>query len=359
MDMNATSEQIRCDEELARRLAEEMDVDAGQQAQIEADERLAQALSDEQEEQVQSTQRRPRLDRAGANAAAQALEALAPLRRRGMQGEAGTLLDTVFQELEELVHQVNVNGSDAGMGPGVSEPSTGSMNASAGVGGITGGPSSPAGPAGLTGLAGSTDGGAAVAAAAASAALVAPAAPTAPAPAARASPAALAEPPESATNAAAVASPSDAAAAAAAAAVPPPERVSETESSAMSGRLSDYMARAQARRDETRRRRQERLRALNAALDAHMQAGLGGLAGLAGAEPSSGAAEAMINSHTVTSTWGSGPSDAQCVICVEDLVEGESVRTLPCGHIYHQDCIDLWLRRSRLCCLCKLPIDGS
>jgi hypothetical protein len=32
-----------------------------------------------------------------------------------------------------------------------------------------------------------------------------------------------------------------------------------------------------------------------------------------------------------------------CSICTEHFVEGENVKTLPCGHIYHRRCIDPWL----------------
>jgi hypothetical protein len=32
-----------------------------------------------------------------------------------------------------------------------------------------------------------------------------------------------------------------------------------------------------------------------------------------------------------------------CSVCTENFVEIENVRILPCGHIYHQRCIDPWL----------------
>jgi hypothetical protein len=67
---------------------------------------------------------------------------------------------------------------------------------------------------------------------------------------------------------------------------------------------------------------------------------------------------AWIESNTRASTWESSET-RECVICVEDLALGDQVRTLPCGHVYHKECVDTWLRSSRLCCLCRLPIDGA
>eukprot|EP00418_Pyrodinium_bahamense_P034860 CAMPEP_0179132488 /NCGR_PEP_ID=MMETSP0796-20121207/62972_1 /TAXON_ID=73915 /ORGANISM="Pyrodinium bahamense, Strain pbaha01" /LENGTH=327 /DNA_ID=CAMNT_0020831433 /DNA_START=69 /DNA_END=1052 /DNA_ORIENTATION=- len=84
-------------------------------------------------------------------------------------------------------------------------------------------------------------------------------------------------------------------------------------------RFTEYMARLRPRREATRRRRQERLEQLNAALEQYT---------------------ALL-----------GP--------VEDLAPGDEARTLRCGHAYHRQCVDVWLRRSRLCCLCKRPIDGQ
>lgn len=39
-----------------------------------------------------------------------------------------------------------------------------------------------------------------------------------------------------------------------------------------------------------------------------------------------------------------------CSICTEDFIEGAKLRMLPCGHLYHPQCIDQWLTdRSRTC----------
>ncbi|RAL17585.1 RING-H2 finger protein [Aspergillus homomorphus CBS 101889] len=55
-------------------------------------------------------------------------------------------------------------------------------------------------------------------------------------------------------------------------------------------------------------------------------------------------------------------SQTTCAICLDDYVPGQStVRELPCGHIFHPDCIDTALTQSSsLCPLCKksvLPVE--
>lgn len=51
---------------------------------------------------------------------------------------------------------------------------------------------------------------------------------------------------------------------------------------------------------------------------------------------------------------------ALCAICKGRLmgpgVEGPSRRLRPCGHVYHAECIDLWLERKRICPLCRAGV---
>ncbi|KAJ8042487.1 E3 ubiquitin-protein ligase znrf2 [Holothuria leucospilota] len=39
----------------------------------------------------------------------------------------------------------------------------------------------------------------------------------------------------------------------------------------------------------------------------------------------------------------------ECVICLEDLEQGDTIARLPCLCIYHKICIDMWFERNRSC----------
>ncbi|KAL5203294.1 hypothetical protein ABZP36_014246 [Zizania latifolia] len=60
---------------------------------------------------------------------------------------------------------------------------------------------------------------------------------------------------------------------------------------------------------------------------------------------------------------GSGLEDdqaAQCSICISALVAGEKVKALPpCGHCFHPDCVDGWLRSQPSCPLCRTLLLAS
>lgn len=50
-------------------------------------------------------------------------------------------------------------------------------------------------------------------------------------------------------------------------------------------------------------------------------------------------------------------SVSQCMICCDDLSDGQLVRVLPCVHAFHGSCIDPYLRRYKFeCPACKVPV---
>eukprot|EP00190_Bangiopsis_sp_CCMP1999_P002421 CAMPEP_0198733904 /NCGR_PEP_ID=MMETSP1475-20131203/49058_1 /TAXON_ID= ORGANISM="Unidentified sp., Strain CCMP1999" /NCGR_SAMPLE_ID=MMETSP1475 /ASSEMBLY_ACC=CAM_ASM_001111 /LENGTH=378 /DNA_ID=CAMNT_0044497277 /DNA_START=162 /DNA_END=1298 /DNA_ORIENTATION=+ len=48
--------------------------------------------------------------------------------------------------------------------------------------------------------------------------------------------------------------------------------------------------------------------------------------------------------------------DPICAICLEGFNDGDQARYLECSHLYHRDCIDLWLAQSSSCPVCKRDI---
>ena len=42
-----------------------------------------------------------------------------------------------------------------------------------------------------------------------------------------------------------------------------------------------------------------------------------------------------------------------CMICIAQYEFGETVKTLPCIHMFHNECIDSWLEKCGLCPICK------
>ncbi|VEN58795.1 unnamed protein product [Callosobruchus maculatus] len=49
----------------------------------------------------------------------------------------------------------------------------------------------------------------------------------------------------------------------------------------------------------------------------------------------------------------------QCSVCWEDFLTGESVRRLPCQHVYHEPCIRPWLELHGTCPICRQNLSGE
>lgn len=42
-----------------------------------------------------------------------------------------------------------------------------------------------------------------------------------------------------------------------------------------------------------------------------------------------------------------------CIICLDEFIEGNDLRVLRCGHVFHTSCVDQWLSCHRTCPVCK------
>lgn len=52
-----------------------------------------------------------------------------------------------------------------------------------------------------------------------------------------------------------------------------------------------------------------------------------------------------------------GKDLTECAVCLSDFDEEENVRLLPkCGHVFHQDCIDMWFHSHSTCPLCRASL---
>lgn len=44
----------------------------------------------------------------------------------------------------------------------------------------------------------------------------------------------------------------------------------------------------------------------------------------------------------------------ECVVCLGVFMQGETLRLIPmCGHVFHADCVDVWLRSHATCPYCR------
>ena len=57
-----------------------------------------------------------------------------------------------------------------------------------------------------------------------------------------------------------------------------------------------------------------------------------------------------------TAAAGTG---GDCAVCLEEFLAGDRCRLLPrCQHGFHAHCVDSWLRKSRLCPVCRAEVTG-
>ncbi|XP_025805506.1 E3 ubiquitin-protein ligase RING1-like [Panicum hallii] len=79
--------------------------------------------------------------------------------------------------------------------------------------------------------------------------------------------------------------------------------------------------------------------------------------GFFGGVPASDEAIAALPAET---TAGEGETRGkECAVCLEAYEAGDTLRTMPCAHGFHESCIFEWLRVSRLCPLCRFALPAA
>ena len=63
------------------------------------------------------------------------------------------------------------------------------------------------------------------------------------------------------------------------------------------------------------------------------------------------------NNNSNSSTAASAFNRDSCNICLEPYEIGDELRTIPCMHKFHKNCIDKWLRSNATCPVCKCSIN--
>ncbi|EFC44897.1 hypothetical protein NAEGRDRAFT_5673, partial [Naegleria gruberi] len=48
--------------------------------------------------------------------------------------------------------------------------------------------------------------------------------------------------------------------------------------------------------------------------------------------------------------------DQSCAVCICDFEECDELIRLPCGHVFHKDCVSTWLNEHNTCPTCRYEL---
>ncbi|KAI8539987.1 hypothetical protein RHMOL_Rhmol09G0225600 [Rhododendron molle] len=74
---------------------------------------------------------------------------------------------------------------------------------------------------------------------------------------------------------------------------------------------------------------------------------------------SSVTAEKKQDTANVVGNTKASEDELTCSVCLEQVTVGELVRSLPCLHQFHANCIDPWLRQQGTCPVCKFKVGSG
>jgi len=73
-----------------------------------------------------------------------------------------------------------------------------------------------------------------------------------------------------------------------------------------------------------------------------------------------GAPQTLIDSiplEVYCGRCGSSEDAEGCAVCLNDFHDDDVVRRLPCGHGFHRQCVDKWLKQNKVCPLCVQDVE--
>ncbi|XP_011497514.1 PREDICTED: E3 ubiquitin-protein ligase RNF181-like [Ceratosolen solmsi marchali] len=65
--------------------------------------------------------------------------------------------------------------------------------------------------------------------------------------------------------------------------------------------------------------------------------------------------EVVRNLEETEYTDNSGRRE-QCPVCIKDFEKGIIIKSLPCKHFFHKECIEPWLHKTNSCPLCRYEL---
>jgi len=71
-----------------------------------------------------------------------------------------------------------------------------------------------------------------------------------------------------------------------------------------------------------------------------------------------GTSNDVISSLPVFTYKGENLSEKNCTICLEDFKYDRLLKRLTCLHVFHQECIDEWLQKSKKCPICNSEVSS-
>ncbi|OWY96739.1 hypothetical protein PHMEG_00032918 [Phytophthora megakarya] len=65
---------------------------------------------------------------------------------------------------------------------------------------------------------------------------------------------------------------------------------------------------------------------------------------------------AQVISSLPTHRWTRAHDEDMCIVCQYNFVPNDRAMTLPCAHVFHEDCVGGWIRENNSCPTCKREI---